>query len=58
MPEREQIKKTAPARQDAEEVAETPATSEKGEALKAELDEDAVRNLYPHLHATRAKAGS
>ena len=39
MPEREQIKKTAPARQDAEEVAETPATSEKGEALKAELDD-------------------
>ena len=26
--------------------------------FKAELDEDAVRNLYPHLHATRAKAGS
>ncbi|MEZ5862742.1 MAG: glutathione S-transferase N-terminal domain-containing protein [Geminicoccaceae bacterium] len=25
-------------------------------AFKAELDEDAVRNLYPHLHATRAKA--
>ena len=39
MPEREQIKKPAPSRQDVEEVEEAPATSEKGEALKAELDE-------------------
>lgn len=39
MAEREQIKKTAPARQDDEEVQETPATSEKGEKLKAELDD-------------------
>ncbi len=38
MPEREQIKKTAPAKQD-EEVAETPAKSETGEKIKAELDD-------------------
>ena len=39
MPEREQIKKTTPARQDPEEVQEAPAASEKGEKLKAELDD-------------------
>ena len=39
MPEREQIKKTAPARQDEEEVQEAPQASEKGEKLKAELDD-------------------
>jgi ubiquitin-like protein Pup len=39
MAEREQIKKTAPARQDDEEVQETPPASEKGEKLKAELDD-------------------
>ena len=39
MAEREQKKKQAPARQDEEVVEETPATSEKGEALKAELDD-------------------
>ena len=38
MAEREQKKKQAPARQDEEVVEEAPATSEKGEALKAELD--------------------
>jgi ubiquitin-like protein Pup len=38
MPEREQIKKQAPAKQD-EEVVDAPATSETGEKLKAELDE-------------------
>ena len=38
MPEREQIKKTAPARTE-ETVEEAPATSEKGEKLKAELDD-------------------
>ncbi len=38
MPEREQIKKSAPAKQD-EEVVEAPATSETGEKLKAELDD-------------------
>lgn len=40
MAERELKKKQAPARQDEEEVTdEAPATSEKGEALKAELDD-------------------
>jgi ubiquitin-like protein Pup len=38
MPEREQIKKPAPAKQDAE-VVEAPAASETGEKLKAELDD-------------------
>jgi len=39
MAEREQIKKPAPSRQEESEVDEAPATSEKGEALKAELDD-------------------
>jgi ubiquitin-like protein Pup len=40
MAEREQKKKAAPSRQEEEEVVEdAPATSEKGEALKAELDD-------------------
>ena len=38
MPEREQIKKQAPAKQD-EEVVDAPAVSETGEKLKAELDD-------------------
>ena len=38
MAEREQIKKTTSAK-DSEEIAEAPATSEKGEKLKAELDD-------------------
>ena len=38
MAEREQIKREAPARKE-ETVEEVPATSEKGEALKAELDD-------------------
>jgi prokaryotic ubiquitin-like protein Pup len=38
MPEREQIKKSAPAKQE-EEVVDAPATSETGEKLKAELDD-------------------
>lgn len=38
MPEREQIKKPAPAKQD-EEIADAPAKSESGEKLKAELDD-------------------
>jgi len=38
MPEREQIKKSAPAKAD-EEIVEAPPASEKGEALKAELDD-------------------
>lgn len=38
MPEREQIKKQAPAKHD-EEVVEAPAVSETGEKLKAELDD-------------------
>jgi hypothetical protein len=38
MAEREQKKKQAPARQDEEVVEEAPATSESGEAVKAELD--------------------
>jgi ubiquitin-like protein Pup len=38
MAEREQIKKSAPARQD-EEIAEAPGASEKGEKLKAEMDD-------------------
>lgn len=38
MAEREQIKKTT-SKQDSEEIAEAPATSEKGEKLKAELDD-------------------
>ena len=40
MAEREQKKKAAPSRQETEEeVEEAPASSEKGEALKAELDD-------------------
>jgi ubiquitin-like protein Pup len=39
MAERELKKKPAPAKQDAEVVEEAPATSEKGEELKAELDD-------------------
>ena len=39
MAEREQKKKQAPAKQDEEVVEEAPATSEKGEKLKAELDD-------------------
>jgi prokaryotic ubiquitin-like protein Pup len=38
MAEREQKKKPAPAKQD-EVVEETPPVSEKGEKIKAELDE-------------------
>lgn len=38
MPEREQIRKPAPAKAD-EEIVDAPATSEKGEKLKAELDD-------------------
>lgn len=38
MAEREQIKKQAPARTE-EQVEEVPATSPRGEELKAELDE-------------------
>ena len=38
MPEREQIKREAPTRRE-ETVEEVPAASEKGEALKAELDD-------------------
>jgi ubiquitin-like protein Pup len=37
MAEREQIRKPAPARED--EVVDAPAASDKGEKLKAELDE-------------------
>ena len=38
MPEREQKKKPAPKRDEAE-VDEAPVTSEKGEKIKAELDD-------------------
>lgn len=38
MAEREQIKKPAPSREDAE-VAEAPAKSESGAKIKAELDD-------------------
>lgn len=38
MAEREQKKKSAPARKE-EVVEETPATSEQGEKIKAELDD-------------------
>jgi ubiquitin-like protein Pup len=38
MAEREQIRKPAPARKDAE-IEETPPVSEKGEKIKAELDD-------------------
>ena len=38
MPEREQIKKQAPAKQE-EVVADAPPISESGEKLKAELDD-------------------
>ena len=38
MPEREQIRRDAPPRRE-ETVEEVPASSEKGEALKAELDD-------------------
>jgi ubiquitin-like protein Pup len=39
MPEREQIKRETPARKEDDVVEETPAASEKGEKLKAELDD-------------------
>ena len=39
MAEREQIKKSAPARSDEATVEEVPTTSKKGEELKAELDD-------------------
>ena len=39
MAEREQKKKPAPAREEQEVVEEAPATSEKGEKIKAELDD-------------------
>ncbi len=39
MAERELKKKPAPAKQDEEVVEEAPTTSEKGEKLKAELDD-------------------
>jgi ubiquitin-like protein Pup len=38
MPEREQIRKPAPARE-VEEVADAPAPSETGEKLKADIDD-------------------
>ena len=38
MAEREQIRKSSPSRTD-EEIVEAPATNEKGDELKAELDE-------------------
>jgi ubiquitin-like protein Pup len=39
MAERELKKKAAPAKQDTEVVEESPAATEKGEELKAELDD-------------------
>ena len=39
MAEREQKKKSAPAAREEEVVEETPATSEQGEKIKAELDD-------------------
>ena len=39
MTEREQIKREAPVRKEEETVEEVPTTSEKGEKLKAEMDD-------------------
>jgi len=39
MPEREQIKRTSPPARSEETVTEVPAHNEKGEELKAELDD-------------------
>ena len=39
MAEREQKRKPAPARQDEEVVEDAPGVSEKGEKIKAELDD-------------------
>lgn len=39
MAEREQIRKQTPSRADEDVVDDAPATNEKGEALKAELDD-------------------
>lgn len=39
MAEREQVRKSAPARQEEEVVEDTPAVSETGEKIKAELDD-------------------
>ncbi|MGH8920140.1 MAG: ubiquitin-like protein Pup [Actinomycetes bacterium] len=39
MPEREQIKKSAPSRTDEETVEDVPASNKKGDELKAELDD-------------------
>lgn len=39
MAEREQIKREAPPKKDEEVVEETPASSERGDKLKAEMDD-------------------
>lgn len=39
MAEREQIRKPAPAREDAQELDVAPADTEKGQKIKAELDD-------------------
>ena len=39
MPDREQRKKPAPSRHDEEVVEDAPAKSERGEKIKAELDD-------------------
>jgi ubiquitin-like protein Pup len=39
MAEREQIKKPSQKRDDVEEIEEAPASSERGEKIKAELDD-------------------
>ncbi|MEI7592572.1 MAG: ubiquitin-like protein Pup [Actinomycetes bacterium] len=47
MPEREQIRKPAPAKKDEAEIEETPAASETGQKIKAELDDllDEIDNV-------------
>ena len=64
MAEREQIRKPAPAKKD-EEIEEAPAPSEKGEKIKAELDDlldeidDVLEtNAEEFVRATCRRAGS
>jgi ubiquitin-like protein Pup len=56
MAEREQIKKQAPARTE-ETVEEVPAHSEKGDELKAELDEVLEENAEEFVRSYVQKGG-
>lgn len=53
MAEREQIKKPAQKRDDTEEVEDAPASSERGEKIKAELDD--LLDEIDHVLETNAE---